>query len=234
MDSPASGPVRARAILGSIAFSWLSFAAMTVMAVWNEGRPGTPLRDPVLSATPYVAWLSDWNYWIWLLAWISSLALVFARAPAVFVRLMIASGLASLLRGVCILATGLAPPSGFDPNAALAWDWALRFDVVLQILNPVSVFLEDSAHVWLTKDLFFSGHTSSTFLVVLFGWPLGRVRWFFVVAHAVVVASVLFGHVHYAIDVAGGWVAAVLAFLATQRVAGRLRARETLVYTPTA
>lgn len=209
--------VRASALAGSIAFSWMSFAAMTLMAVVNEARPGKPIVDPILAAIPYVAWIDHWNYWIWLLAWIPGLALIFAVDRASFVRLMVASGLASLLRGACILATGLAPPNGLDPNAALAWDWDLRWKVVLQIVNPVSVFIEDSAHVWLTKDLFFSGHTSSTLLVVLFGWPHRRLRWFFVLAHLVVVASVLLGHIHYAVDVAGGWAAAALFFVLVNR-----------------
>jgi membrane-associated phospholipid phosphatase len=202
-----------------MAFSWLSFAAMTVMAVWNEGRPGVPLADPVLAAVPYVPWIDHWNYWIWLLAWIPGLAAVFVADRAIFVRVLVASGLASLLRGVCILATGLAPPSGVDPNVALPWDWELRARVVLQILNPVSVFVEDSAHVWLTKDLFFSGHTCSTMLLVLFGWPVRRLRFFLVTAHLVVVASVILGHVHYAIDVAGGWLAAWLVFACVNRLA---------------
>ena len=211
-------PIRARTVLGSIAFSWLSFAAMTVMAVWNEGRPGVRVHDPILAVTPYVAWIDHWNYWIWLLAWIPGLVAILLAAPAAFARLMIASGLASLLRGVCILATGLAPVNGLDPNAALAWDWELRWRVVLQIVNPVSVFIEDSAHIWLTKDLFFSGHTSSTLLALLFAWPMRRLRWAFAAAHLVVVLSVLLGHVHYAIDVAGGWLAAVLVFVAMRRV----------------
>ena len=66
--------------------------------------------------------------------------------------------------------------------------------------------------MWLTKDLFFSGHTASTFLVVLFGWSMGRLRWAFVAAHLVVVASLYFGHIHYTIDVVGGWGAAAFAF----------------------
>src|SRR5262249_32095706 len=88
----------------------------------------------------------------------------------------------------------------------------LRKRVVLQILNPVSVFLDDSAQIWLTKDLFFSGHTSSTFLVVLFGWSLRRLRWAFVAAHVLVVASLYLGHIHYTIDVIGGGGAAALAY----------------------
>ena len=199
-------------ILLAAAFSWLSFAVMTVLAVWNEGRPGRPFHDPLLDAVPYVSWVSDQNYWIWLGLWISGLAALLIGAPQAFPRVLVASGVCSLLRGICIVATGLAPVSGVDTNAALAWDFELRKRVVLQILNPISVFFEDSAQVWLTKDLFFSGHTSSTFLVVLFGWSMARLRWAFVLAHLAVVASLYFGHIHYTIDVVGGWGAAALAF----------------------
>jgi PAP2 superfamily C-terminal len=218
VDRNPTPRVRASAILLAAAFSWLCFAAMTVMAVVNEGRPGRPFSDPILALVPYVPWIDHWNYWIWLLAWIPGLVAIFLADRAILVRVLIASGLASLLRGVCILATGLAPPNGLDPNAALFWDWALRWRVVLQILNPVSVFLENSAHVWLTKDLFYSGHTCSTFLLVLFAWPIKRIRGAFVFTHVVVVASVIFGHVHYAIDVAGGWIAALLVYAWVRRL----------------
>src|SRR5436190_7013045 len=205
-------PAMLRRVLLATAFSWLSFAVMTILAVWNEGRPGIPFHDPILAAVPYVRWVDECNYWIWLLAWLPGLAAVLVGSPPTYVRLMIAAGVCSLLRGICIVATGLAPVNGIDANAALAWDWALRFRVVLQILNPLSVFFDDSAHIWLTKDLFFSGHTSSTFLLVLFGWPMKRLRWAFVAAHLVVVGSLFFGHIHYTIDVVGGYAAAALAY----------------------
>src|SRR5262249_7989686 len=102
-------------------------------------------------------------------------------------------------------------------NAALNWDWALRRRVVLQILNPFSVFIEDSAHVWLTKDLFYSGHTCSTFLLVLFGWHLRPLPWPLVAAHLVVLASAVLGHVHYVVDVLGGWAAGGLVFFLVSR-----------------
>jgi hypothetical protein len=203
-------------------FSWVSFAVMTVLAVWNEGRPGIPFRDPLLDAVPYVRIVDAWNYWIWLLAWLPGIVAVLVASPPTYVRLMIAAGLCSLLRGVCIVATSLAPVNGIDANAALDWDGALRGRVVLQILNPLSVFFADSAHVWLTKDLFFSGHTSSTFLLVLFGWPFRRLRRAFIAAHVIVVASLFFGHIHYTIDVVGGHAAAVLAWACLQPRAGRV------------
>ena len=96
-------------ILFASAFSWLSFAVMTCLAVWNEGRPAKPFHDPILAAVPYVPWVSDANYWIWLALWIPGLAAILVVTPRVFPRVMIASGVCSLLRGVCIVATGLVP-----------------------------------------------------------------------------------------------------------------------------
>src|SRR5262249_34688234 len=108
MDSvAATRPGLAWRVVLATAFSWLSFVVMTLLAVWNEGRPGAPLHDYVLAAVPYVQRIDHWNYWIWLLAWIPGIAVFLVREPAVYVRLMAASGICSLLRGVCIVATGL-------------------------------------------------------------------------------------------------------------------------------
>jgi membrane-associated phospholipid phosphatase len=53
-------------------------------------------------------------------------------------------------------------------------------------------------------------------LFVLFAWPMKRMRWVFLAAHLVVVASVLLGHIHYTIDVVGGWLAAIVVFCAVR------------------
>jgi hypothetical protein len=52
----------------------------------------------------------------------------------------------------------------------------------------------------LTKDLFFSGHTSTLFLLAL-AVPGRRWRGFFVSCTAAVAVCVLWQHVHYTIDV---------------------------------
>ncbi len=194
--------------VAAAAFSWLCFAAMTVAAVWNEGRPGTKIHDLVLAACPYVAPIDAWNYWIWLAAWLGGLAALFIADRAQCARALWSSGIASLLRGICIVITGLGPVRGEDVNLRHAWSWDLRWRVVRQILNPLSVFFADSAHIWLTKDLFFSGHAASTLLLALYAGPHRRLRAALIVSHVLVVATLFLSHMHYTIDVIGGWAAA--------------------------
>lgn len=60
-------------------------------------------------------------------------------------------------------------------------------------------------HAYLTKDLFFSGHTATTFLLLLYLWHRRRLRWVALAAHAIVVATVILAHLHYSIDIVGAW-----------------------------
>jgi membrane-associated phospholipid phosphatase len=59
--------------------------------------------------------------------------------------------------------------------------------------------------VYLTKDLFFSGHTATTLLLLLYAWRDPPLRWAMLVGHVAVVASVFFSHLHYTIDVVGAY-----------------------------
>ena len=85
----------------------------------------------------------------------------------------------------------------------------------LALVSPVEVFGRNALGAYLTKDLFFSGHTATTFLLCLYLWHRPRLRWVTLLGHALVVASVLLARLHYAIDVVGAWAAtfAVYALL---------------------
>lgn len=192
----------------AVAFSWLCFVVMTCLAVLNEERPGRRIADPILDAIPYVAKVDAWNYWIWLGAWLAGIGALLRVDRRACARMLTSSGFASLARGVCVLATGLGPVRGDDVNLRHSWDWTLRAHVVGQILNPFSVFIDDSAHIWLTKDLFFSGHACSTLLLVLYAGRHRGLKLAFLALHGIVVATVLLAHLHYTIDVVGGWAAA--------------------------
>lgn len=194
-----------RVILASALFRWACFALMTVMAVWNEGRPGVQIADPFLDLFPYSPWVAHWNYTLWVCGWFPFLIALLILDRRRFVVTMFAGGVLSLLRGVCIVITGLGPVDRLDHNAALAWDWELRGRVVLRILDFFAVFTEHTANVWLTKDLFFSGHTASTFLIVLACWPYRPLRYLAIATHTLIVASLFFGKIHYTIDVLGAY-----------------------------
>lgn len=211
------GRAMAARVLGAIGFRWSCFALMTVMAVWNESRPGTKIHDPLLEQIPYIAWFDHWNYWIWLAAWIlPSLAFLFVN-PARFVRFMVSGGLLSLCRGICVVATCLGPVRGPDVNLVLAWDWPLRLEVVTRILNPLAVLNDGAAHIWLTKDLFFSGHAASCALLLLYVWPHRGLRFVVLALNVPVTLSLFCGHVHYTIDVIGAWILVYLCFAWRER-----------------
>jgi hypothetical protein len=190
--------------------------------VWNELRPAPTVPDLVLAHVPYVPAIARTNYLLWLAAYLPlSLALLW-RAPRTFARYTVTAGVVSLARGATLVLTGLGAPdpatagpgiSGLDP-----------LDAFLALLSPWKVFAEDAMAAYLTKDLFFSGHTATTFLLVLYVWRFPRLRVPAVVAHVAVVLSVFLSHLHYAIDVAGAYAVAFSIYALregwTRRAAG--------------
>lgn len=198
--------------------AWLGFAAMTGLAMWNESRPGTAFDDPLLRLVPYVPWIERWNYWIWVVPWLAGACALMAADPKEASRMWVNSGIVSLLRGVSVCIAGLGPVRGPDLNAQLAWDAGRWADATLAILNPWSVFAADAAHVWLTKDTLFSGHTASTFLLVLHAGGQPRLRTILIVVHLAIVASVFLGHIHYSVDVVVAWMVTWLVHRASRTV----------------
>ena len=192
----------ALAILGAVAFRAACYDAMTAAAVWAERRPAPGgLPDVLLTALPYVEGVARSNYLLWLAVYLPLTLAFLATEPRRWTRYMVTGGLVSLARGLTIVVTGLGPPDAGSGIPA----GANAFDVWLQLISPWSVFAHGSAQAYLTKDLFFSGHTATTFLLVLYLWPRPRLRWIALAAHLVVAASVLLARIHYSIDVVGAW-----------------------------
>ncbi|MCB0968781.1 MAG: hypothetical protein H6807_00365 [Planctomycetes bacterium] len=187
----------------AVAFRYLGFVLMTALAVWNEARPAPSLPDAVLDLVPYDVTIARLNYWIWVVAWMPATLWLMRRRPLAAAGLLYAGGWLSIIRGLCIVTTGLGPVKGFDPNAGLGA--SERFQGILAVANPLSSLFGDSAFVYLTKDLFFSGHVATTFLLTLWVWPLPRLRWWVLAGHLVVTASVFVSRLHYTIDVIGAY-----------------------------
>ena len=191
-------------VVAALAFRAACYALMTAAAVWAERRPAPGgLPDLVLGALPYVDWVARANYLVWLALYLP-LALAFlASDPARWIRYMVTGGLVSLARGVTIVLTGLGPPDPARAGPGLGGRGALQ--AWLELVSPWGVFAHGSAQAYLTKDLFFSGHAATTFLLLLYLWRDRRLRWVALAAHVLVVASVFLARIHYAIDVAGAW-----------------------------
>ncbi len=192
-----------RSILGALAFRYVAYGAMTALAIWNERRPAPTLPDVVIASVPYVAWIANANYILWLCLYLPVAAGLLWDAPHRFVRYMVTGALVSLARGLTLAMTGLGPPDPAVAGPGLGDHGALS--AFVQLVSPWHVFARGSMQAYLTKDLFFSGHTATTFLLLLYVWDRPRLRWIALTGHVLVVASVFFAHLHYAIDVAGAY-----------------------------
>ncbi len=203
------GPARLRALLGlwpallgAVAFRYACYAAMTALALWNEARPAPTLPDLILEHLPYLPWVDRANYLLWLGLYLPLAAALLLLEPRRWIRYMVTGGLVSLARGVTIALTGLGAPRPV-PGGALAGRgfWSAFSELV----SPLGVFQRDAIAVYLQKDLFFSGHAATTFLLWLYLRHRPRLGWAALLAHLMVVASVMLSHLHYAIDVVGAW-----------------------------
>ena len=105
-------PLLARLAL-SFAFRGACYAVMVWLALWAEARPAPgPLPDLVLDHVPYLEWVDRQNYLLWLGAYVPIALWLLATDAARFVRYMYTSGWLALVRGLCIVATGLGPVRG--------------------------------------------------------------------------------------------------------------------------
>ncbi|BDU74450.1 phosphatase PAP2-related protein [Mesoterricola silvestris] len=199
MDRTGKTPRAFWLILSAVlAFRYLCHAAALMLILPNEMRPGTPLPDLLLRQVPYVAGLARWNYVLWLLCYIPGALWIGARDRKLFLRLVVTDGLLSLLRGLMIPLTGIGPVMGADVNAL--HPFAVK-PALLAILNPLTAIGGNSAGIYLTKDLFFSGHIATTFLLYLFSRRFGRASRVFLGLNLFTLAVVLLAHLHYSIDI---------------------------------
>lgn len=199
----------------ALAVRYACHSLMVGLALLNEARPAPTLPDRVLDALPYVDWVARYNYHLWVLLYIPPALWLWRRDRAAFAHFLYVGALLSLLRGLCVPLTGLGPPLGPDLNAGV--DSATIWQAWLAIVNPVSALTGNAAHLHLTKDLFFSGHTATTFLLWLYCRGKGALGPITLVAHLLVVAVVLLSRLHYSIDVVGAWAVTLSAFLLTRQ-----------------
>ena len=194
---------RSSVVLGMV-FRYSCHSIMLMLALLNEPRAAPRLPDTILDLYAPSAFVLQYNYLIWLVFYVPVALLLWHRAREIFVRFLWVGGLMSLLRGLTIPLTGLGPVNGEDVNVGLGANRLL--DAWLELINPLSSLFGDSAHVYMTKDLFFSGHTASTFLLFLYcakaERQLGKLA---LVCHLAVVLTVFVSHLHYTIDVVGAW-----------------------------
>ena len=166
-----------------------------------EQRHGILLNDPILRL------LSPHNISVplFIVIWaITGLSIYrAAQTPQMFLTFLRAFILLSLFRVLTITLIPLDPPIGLIP-----------------LVDPLSNFFYGDKFV--TKDLFFSGHTSTCFLLFL-TIPGRSDKKLALAATFIVGFLLLVQHVHYALDVLGGFLFAWISYLIATRLILRPR-----------
>ena len=147
---------------------------------WVEGRSGVVLRDPVQ------AWFDpidlSWLTFILIYTGLAVALTLFSRRPRLLVTSLQAYTLLMLCRMLMMWLIPLDPPEN-----------------MILLRDPFLELLVGSGEV-LTRDLFFSGHTSLPFLLFLVARER-RFRTAFLLLTIAVGSCVILQHVHYTFDV---------------------------------
>jgi hypothetical protein len=160
-----------------------------------EKRTGLELNDPILR------WLPAHNVSLalFVIIWALCLLAIYraARHPYIFLTFLWAYILLSVFRMLTITLVPLDPPAG-----------------LIGLVDPIGNFFYGKSYI--TKDLFFSGHTSTVFLLYLC-LPGRRDKMIALAVTVLVAFLLLVQHVHYTLDVLGAFVFARIAYWVARR-----------------
>ena len=186
-----------------------TFVALTLVAIilftlptffaFIEKREGMVLQDFVLDAIPAMNVSVPTFVIIW-----SMVLLVFYRIyqnPMLFLVIAYGFILMCLCRVLTISILPLNPPPG-----------------LIMLKDPIANIAYGGNGIFITKDLFYSGHTGNMFLFFL----CLQAKWdkiFAFTAALLVGILVLVQHIHYTIDVLAAFVFTYFIYLAAKKVA---------------
>ncbi|TAE41749.1 MAG: phosphatase PAP2 family protein [Runella slithyformis] len=166
-------------IIQSFSASALALVILPFFFDFIQSRPGATLNDWLLPQVP----AQDVSKSIFTLLWGTGVFLLWRvwQQPKLAVPFLAGYALLTYTRMVTILLFPLEPPAG-----------------LIELADPISN--QFYGQTFITKDLFFSGHTSAVFL---FAFSLVKPRERFIVGICGVLVGilVLVQHVHYTIDV---------------------------------
>lgn len=199
----------------SIVWRYTTHSLMVLVAILSEASAAPTLHDRIIAVTPFIPFIGRYNYHIWLIFYVPIALWLLKINRRRFIEFMYVGGVISLLRGLTIFLTCLGPVNGRDTNAGKPL--AELFQGWLHIVNPISALTSSVLEVYLTKDLFFSGHTASTFLLWLYCRPYKHISKAALAAHLIVVTTVFLSHLHYSIDVIGAWAITFSVFVLAEK-----------------
>jgi membrane-associated phospholipid phosphatase len=150
---------------------------------WVELREGVVLNDPILRLFSPI----DLTWLIFFLIYVSLFlgVVIFVKSPDILILALQSYIIMVFIRILMMYLLPLNPP-----------------EKSILLIDPVVKYFGTGKN--LTKDLFFSGHTATLFLLFL----VADKKWLkviFLISTILVAAGVLLQHVHYSIDVAAAF-----------------------------
>jgi len=173
-------PVFRKKFFQSFSASLLALGILPFFFDFIEARPGVLLNDWSLAQIPAY----DMSKWVFGFLWGTGLFMLWrvVHQPLLAVPLLAGYALLTYTRMATILLFPLEAPLG-----------------LIELADPISN--QFYGNKFITKDLFFSGHTSAVFLFA-FSLEKFREKLFVGLCATAVGILVLVQHVHYTIDVA--------------------------------
>src|SRR5580692_6196872 len=165
-----------------------------------EQRQGVVLNDPLLATLPAHNVSVPLFIMIWTMSSLTAIRAV--QNPRIFLVFIWSFLLLSIFRTLSITLVPLDPPPG-----------------LIGLSDPLSNFFYGHDR-FITKDLFFSGHTSTMFLLYLCLTGRGDRRFALAVTFGVAIL-LLVQHVHYTLDILGGFLFGWLSWWIGSRIVGR-------------
>lgn len=161
----------------------ISLIFLTRFLNWVELRGGVVLNDPILRLFEPI----DLSWLIFLLIYVSLLVgvVIFIKSPDILILAIQSYIIMVFIRILMMYLLPLNPP-----------------EKSIILIDPVVNYIGTGKN--LTKDLFFSGHTATLFLLFLVA-NKKLLKMIFLVSTILVAAGVLLQHVHYFIDVAAAF-----------------------------
>ncbi|MEL6389817.1 MAG: phosphatase PAP2-related protein [Bacteroidota bacterium] len=182
----------------------MTFISVTNFLAFNETRSGFYIPDPIIDQIAPVQLSTPIFIGTYSTVFIGLLFVL--RSPNMLIKVNLSVICLLVMRMGCMYCVPLNPPD----------DMILLVDPFL-----ASTFYDDQV---LTRDLFFSGHTSSIVLLAL----LVEHRWMkngLFILSSIVGSMLILQHVHYSVDVIAAYFFAWIAYRL-----GRAMADQTLLY----
>lgn len=211
-----------RKIFWAALLQYGAYIFMQTLCLVAETMRGPSLPDRLHSLIPAQRHLYLFNSTLWFPGILICIIALMVLRPAACVNYLRVGAVVSVFRGIFIFLTTLGPPLAVRDSAPKAMlELTLEGITPLLLLRqwlPLDLFYGgghmSAAH--LTQDMFFSGHTATTFLFLLVTGFRDRLFWPMLAFHSVTVALLIVTHEHYTIDILGAYfiVYAVHAFFA--------------------